>query len=490
MIKRFINRLLGRVDASTGAATDKSTQTLSLPKAKKGATGRQVYSGSKIGIDPARLSPNAVKVCDVLQDAGYEAYIVGGGVRDCLLGVEPKDFDIATNATPEQVKAEFRRAMIIGKRFRLVHVTFGREIIETSTFRAMQVNALTDEHGRVLRDNEFGTMQEDATRRDFSVNALYYNPRTDEVVDYHGGVADLQKKLLRMIGDPAARYREDPVRMMRAVRFAAKLGFEIDPPTAQPIAAMADLLSNVPSARLFDETIKLLTSGHALACIQRLRSMDLHRGLLPLLDVVLEQPEGERFVTQALTNTDERIRNDKSISPSFLFATLLWTQVRTRWERALEKGEHIIPALHEAIDHVLAQQGEQLAIQRRYQADMREIWVMQPRFDKRSGQQPYRLLEHLRFRAGYDFMLLRCQTDELDAAFGQWWTDFVDGDATARHDLVQHLKTSDAAGSREVSLSKNRRRKRKPVRQSAQSEQTLDVSLGDSAEGYNPRTEA
>ncbi len=475
MIKKFINRLLGR-----DTAQPEPDQAVSGPK-------KQIFVGSKIGIDVARLSPNAIKVCDVLQDAGYEAYIVGGGVRDCMLGIEPKDFDVATNATPEQVKGEFRRAMIIGKRFRLVHVTFGRETIETSTFRAMQANALTDEHGRVLRDNEFGSMQEDATRRDFTVNALYYNPRTDQVIDYHGGVKDLQRKLLRMIGDPAARYREDPVRMMRAVRFAAKLGFEIDPATATPITALADLLGNVPAARLFDETIKLLTSGHALACIQRLRSMDLHRGLLPLLDVVLEQPEGERFVTQALTNTDERIRQNKSISPSFLFATLLWTQVRIRWGKSLGKGEHIIPALNEAIDHVLAQQGEQLAIQRRYQADMREIWLMQPRFDKRSGQQPYRLLEHLRFRAGYDFMLLRCQTSEIETEFGQWWTDFVDGDATSRHDLVQSLKVSES--TREGGISKNRRRKRKPARAATQTDDIGNIAHTD-AQGYNPRTEA
>jgi poly(A) polymerase len=478
VIKRFIKRLLGRPD-------EEQTQTQSI--------GPRTYAGSKIGIDVTRLSPNAVKVCDVLQEAGFDAFIVGGGVRDCLLGIEPKDFDVATNATPEQVKAQFRRAMIIGKRFRLVHVTFGREIIETSTFRALQANAQTDEHGRVLRDNEFGSMQEDATRRDFSVNALYYNPRTDEVIDYHNGVKDLQNKVLRMIGDPAARFREDPVRMMRAVRFAAKLGFEIDPPTAAPIASMADLLKNVPSARLFDETIKLLTSGHALACIQRLRSMDLHRGLLPLLDVVLEQPEGERFVTQALKNTDERIRLNKSVSPSFLFATLLWTQVRIRWERSQSKGEHLIPSLHEAIDYVLEQQGEELAIQRRYQADMREIWAMQPRFDKRNGQQPYRLVEHLRFRAGYDFMLLRCQTEEIEHDFGQWWTDFNDGDATARFDLIQSLKESGAGQKGDNSGSKSRRRKRKPVRQIGEAnltDQSGTSVLLESAESYNPRSEA
>jgi poly(A) polymerase len=463
MIRKLIKRFFGQVDPT------ENTTDSNAPKGNKAAQ-LKVFQGRANGIDQALMSPNAIRVCDTLQAAGFEAYIVGGGVRDCMLGVVPKDFDVATNATPEQIKVLFRRAIIIGKRFRLVHVVFGREVIETSTFRALQSDAPTDEHGRVLRDNEFGSLIEDATRRDFTVNALYYDPKADKILDYHHGVADVKAKVLRMIGEPEQRYREDPVRMMRAVRFAAKLGFTIDGPTAEPVKRMADLLNNVPSARLFDETIKLLTSGHSLACMKQLRSMGLHHGLMPLLDVVLEQPEGERFVMQALTNTDLRVQQDKSISPSFLFATLLWPQVRIRWEQLHASGGHLIPTLHEAIDSVMEEQSERLAIQRRYQADMREIWTMQPRFERRNAQHPFRLLEHLRFRAAYDFMLLRCQTGETEPELGQWWTDFYDGDAPERHALLEQVaKSPNKSGSKSAGA-KNKRRKRKPASSAHQSD--------------------
>ena len=452
MITRFIRRLFG-VSEKPATALDEvpmaTEKTLTLNKAKQGARkvgDAMVYSGREYGMRLDRLSPNAIKVCETLQAAGFKAYIVGGGVRDSMLGINPKDFDVATNATPEEVKAEFRRAMIIGRRFRLVHVTFGREIIETATFRALQTDALTDEHGRVLRDNQFGTQKEDAQRRDFTVNALYYDPKSDTILDYHGGVPDLQNKVLRMIGDPEVRYREDPVRMLRVVRFAAKLDFTIDEPTAAPIKAMADLLDNVPSARLFDEMLKLLTCGYSLRCLQQLRTMGLHHGLLPLLDVVLEQPAGERFVTQALTNTDLRIQQEKSISPSFLFATLLWPQVRVRWDALLANGEYAIPALMQAIDSVLDEQSERLAIQRRYQADMRELWSMQPRFERRTGQMPYKLQEHLRFRAAYDFLLLRCQSGETPEQLGNWWTEFSEGDSDTRADLIEQTANAAKAG--------------------------------------------
>ena len=452
MITRFIRRLFG-VSEKPATALDEvpmaTEKTLTLNKAKQGARkvgDAMVYSGREYGMRLDRLSPNAIKVCETLQAAGFKAYIVGGGVRDSMLGINPKDFDVATNATPEEVKAEFRRAMIIGRRFRLVHVTFGREIIETATFRALQTDALTDEHGRVLRDNQFGTQKEDAQRRDFTVNALYYDPKSDTILDYHGGVPDLQNKVLRMIGDPEVRYREDPVRMLRVVRFAAKLDFTIDEPTAAPIKAMADLLDNVPSARLFDEMLKLLTCGYSLRCLQQLRTMGLHHGLLPLLDVVLEQPAGERFVTQALTNTDLRIQQEKSISPSFLFATLLWPQVRVRWDALLANGEYAIPALMQAIDSVLDEQSERLAIQRRYQADMRELWSMQPRFERRTGQMPYKLQEHLRFRAAYDFLLLRCQSGEAPEQLGNWWTEFSEGDSDTRADLIEQTANAAKAG--------------------------------------------
>ena len=349
---------------------------------------------SEHGIDRNRVSRNAIRVCETLQKAGHQAYIVGGAVRDLLLGVTPKDFDVATDATPEQVKALFRRAIIIGRRFRLVHVMFGNETIEVSTFRALDnPERLTDEHGRVLADNLFGTQHEDAARRDFTINALYYDPITETVLDYHDGVRDLRRKRLRIIGDPETRYREDPVRMLRAVRFAAKLGFEIDPATREPIRRLAHLIENVPPARLFDEMLKLLTSGHSVACIMRLRAEGLHHGLLPLLDVILEQPLGERFVTLALAQTDERVLAGRPVSPAFLFAALLWHQVLAAWKERERRGERPIPALEAAMDEVLDAQCEKLALTRRLTAIMREIWAMQPRFEQRSGSRPLRLLE-------------------------------------------------------------------------------------------------
>ncbi|MGE5526369.1 MAG: polynucleotide adenylyltransferase PcnB, partial [Rhodospirillaceae bacterium] len=278
---------------------------------------------SKHGISRDRISPCAVKVTQTLQDHDYAAFVVGGAVRDLLLGRDPKDFDVATDATPEQVHVLFRRSRIIGRRFRLVHVMCGREMVEVSTYRGEQAGAeaedaesrVADEHGRLLRDNVFGSQEQDATRRDFTVNALFYDPASQEIWDYHGGVADLGKKQLRMIGDPERRYREDPVRMLRAVRLSASLGLTIEPHTRKPIRALAPLLANVPPARLFDEMLKLLLSGHATECVQQLRRQGLHHGLLPMLDVILEQPLGERFVMATLRNTDDRINRNKSVSP-------------------------------------------------------------------------------------------------------------------------------------------------------------------------------
>ncbi len=383
------------------------------------------------------VARNALRVCETLQKQGFAAYIVGGAVRDLLLGVAPKDFDVATDATPEQVKSHFRRAIIIGRRFRLVHVMFGQETIEVSTFRALEnPDRQTDEHGRVLADNLFGSQPEDAARRDFTVNALYYDPVTETVLDYHDGVKDIRRRKLRMIGDPETRYREDPVRMLRAVRFAAKLGFEIDEATRKPITTLATLIENVPAARLFDEMLKLLTSGHSVACITRLRVEGLHHGLLPLLDVILEQPEGERFVMLALSRTDERVRAGKHIAVGFLFATLLWHEVLTQWKAREARGEHRIPALDAAIDDVLERQTEKLAIQRRFTSDMREIWMLQPRFERRSGRNPIKLLEHLRVRAGYDFLMLRCAAAEAPAELGEWWTRFMDANEAEREALL------------------------------------------------------
>ncbi len=432
MIRKLIGRMFRRGVAEPPAVRRHATR----------------YRGSELGIHRTELSSAAQRTCETLQKAGFHAWIVGGGVRDLLLGLRPKDFDIATDATPQQVNKLFRRSRVIGRRFQIVHVMFGREVIEVSTYRALSTDSNTDEHGRVLHDNEWGTQEEDAVRRDFTINALYYDPIGDAILDYHDGVRDLQARTLRMIGDPASRYREDPVRMLRVARFAAKLGFTVEPRTRAPIAELAPLVHNIPSSRLFDEMLKLLLCGHALDALGELRNEGLHHGLLPLLDVILEQPAGERFVSAALASTDARVADGRPVSPGFLFATLLWQQVRVRWEAAAAKGEHSIPALMQAIDDALDDQADQLAIQKRFVSDMREIWSLQPRLERRNGQAPYRLLEHIRFRAAYDFMLLRCEVGEVDQELGAWWSAFIDADGEGRAALVTGAPKSGPAAKR------------------------------------------
>lgn len=390
------------------------------------------------GVSRDGISPAARRVTDGLQAAGYAAFVVGGAVRDLLLSRHPKDFDIATDATPEEVRRVFRRSRIIGRRFRLVHVLFGEETVETSTFRRKieSEEAETDEHGRLLRDNEFGDQEQDAARRDFTANALFYDPSSQEIYDYHNGYADICSNTLRMIGDPAVRYREDPVRMLRAVRLSAKLGMKLEAATAAPIAKMKDLLGNVPQARLLDEMLKLLLSGHALECVKKLRSMDLHHGLLPMLDVILKQPLGEKFIMLALQNTDQRIRDEKSVSPAFLFAALLWHDVLSAWKVHQDAGERPVAALHAAMDEVLSRQQAQLAIPRRYDAVMKDLWLLQPRFGQRGGQRPFRLLSQPHFRAAYDFLLLRCESGEVDSQLGLWWDEFQDATDERRAEML------------------------------------------------------
>ena len=412
------------------------------------------------GIARDRISPCALKVTETLQARKFTAFVVGGAVRDLIVGWQPKDFDVATNATPEQVRELFRRSRIIGRRFKIVHVMCGREMVEVSTYRGSVAEdeesgeRTSDEHGRILRDNVYGTQEQDAVRRDFTINALFYDPATQEIWDYHGGYDDLKKRRMRMIGDPEQRYREDPVRMLRAVRFAASRGMEIDQSTREPIKALAPLLANVPPSRLFDEMLKLLLSGHAYDCVMALRREGLHHGLLPMLDVILEQPLGERFVMMALKNTDTRIKNDQSVSPSFLFASLLWHEVLAAWKKLESASVPPVPALYEAMDQVIEQQAIKLAIPRRYGGDMKEIWVTQPRFLQRSGRRPYRLLEHPRFRAAYDFLLLRCASGEVDASIGEWWTRFQHADENERKTMLTE--------EGEAPKRKRRRRRRKP----------------------------
>jgi len=415
MIRRIINKVFGR------------------KKSRAAQSGAQILPLAAHGIRHDQLDDCALKTCETLAQAGFKGYVVGGAVRDLLLGKTPKDFDVATDATPEQVRRLFRRSRIIGRRFQIVHVMCGRVTIEVTTFRSNgqkeaeeEDERPTDEHGRLLTDNVFGNMADDAARRDFTINALYYDPSNEEVHDYFGGVADCKKRVIRMIGDPETRFREDPVRMLRAARFAAKLDFHIDPDTRKPVATLAPLLANIPRARIFDEALKLLLSGHALRGVHQLRAEGLHHGMLPLLDTILDDTTGERFITAALKTTDARIAQDKPASPAFLFGTLLWPQVLQRWHALEAAGEKPQPALFSAMDEVLDAQRGQLAIPRRYDGMIKEIWALQPRFEQRGGQRPYRLLEHPRFRAAYDFLLLRAESGEVATELGEWWTRFQD----------------------------------------------------------------
>jgi poly(A) polymerase len=464
MIKKLIDKLLGKGPATKGSGAGDGA----APAGKRVEVPKDEHR-----IDPSLVDERAVKVVRTLVDAGYEAYIVGGAVRDLLVGLRPKDFDVATNATPEQVKALFRRAFIIGRRFRIVHVVFGRgrqdrglsEVIEVSTFRAMvdaaaaaQVGGnektskgdlagkshVVDAEGRVLRDNVWGPQIDDAARRDFTINAMYYDPVREIVVDYHGGIKDVKKKLLRMIGDPAARYREDPVRIIRVVRFAAKLGFEIEAKTRAPIKEMAALLDNVPASRTFDEMIKLLQTGHALASVEELRKQGLHRGVFPVLDVVLDEAHRhdgrEKFVRLALADTDRRVGEGKPVAPSFMLACMLWHDVQSRWHQLTAKGEPALAALQQAIDTVFDARIGDISGRGKLASDMREIWLMQPRFERRQGNSVVTLTEQARFRAGLDFLRLRGDAGEIDAELANWWEDFSLADDAGRRALLDGVR--------------------------------------------------
>lgn len=367
-----------------------------------------------------------------LNGAGYQAYLVGGGVRDLLLGREPKDFDVATDARPEQVKTVFGNCRLIGRRFRLAHVHFGREIIEVATFRSNRETSDEEdrqlENGRILSDNVYGTLEEDAQRRDFTINALYYSVEDFSVIDYAGGIDDLRKGVIRLLGDPESRFREDPVRLLRAVRFAAKLGFVIEPATESPMGELAHLLQDVPAARLFEEVLKLFLAGTALETFEKLRHYDLFGQLFPATEEALAHEDHEfpiTFVNRGLRNTDVRIQEGKPVTPAFLFAVLLWEPVRLHAEALEAAGNHPYDAMQIAATEVLSEQARHISIPKRFSYPMREIWQLQSRFLQRSGKRPQRLLGHPRFRAAYDFFLLRAESGEVDQAEGEWWTRFL-----------------------------------------------------------------
>ncbi|MBU2707752.1 polynucleotide adenylyltransferase PcnB [Zooshikella marina] len=399
-----------------------------------------------------QISHNALKVIYRLQDGGYEAYLVGGCIRDLLLGKQPKDFDVVTSATPEEARRLFRNSRLIGRRFKLVHVQFGREIIEVATFRAhhsthneldqtSSKHALQAESGRILRDNVYGSIEDDAMRRDFTMNALYYTTRGFAIHDYANGVKDIKARTVRLIGDPTTRYQEDPVRMLRAIRFAAKLDFTIERSTAAPIPALADLLRDIPSARLFDEVLKLFLGGAAEQTFTMLREYGLFKQLFPMTDALIDQDDGFglRFITLILKNTDQRIRQNKTVHPAFLFAALLWVPMVHYAHDIRHQGVPPIPAMIQAGLHVIDSQSAHTAIPKRFAIPMREIWELQHRLTVRHGKRTEATLNHPRFRAGYDFLLIREQAGEQLDNLGQWWSQYQQGNEQQRRQMLKKL---------------------------------------------------
>ncbi|WP_086929715.1 polynucleotide adenylyltransferase PcnB [Agarilytica rhodophyticola] len=409
------------------------------------------------------VSSAARKVISNLKQAGYSAYLVGGGVRDFLLDFHPKDFDVATNATPEQTKAVFKNARLIGRRFRIVHVRFGREVIEVTTFRdSPQQDQPKKDHnqsdkGILLRDNVYGDIRSDALRRDFTVNALYYDPEDGTIHDYTGGLKDLNERQLRIIGDPDARYKEDPVRMLRAVRFAAKLGFSLTSETEAPIREHANYLADIPPARLFEEVLKLFISGYATAILTQLREFGLLAYLFPGTESYLQEddPYYQKLIFATVANTDKRLRNNKRVTPAFIYAAMLWPSLHARMHELI--NSHKVPpyeAMQQAAQGVISQQLSYTAIPKRFLIPMREIWNLQLRFDKRDSRRAHQTLEHPRFRAAYDFLLLREEAGEQLDGLGMWWTSFQDANAEEKGKLLKDVPSSGKG--------RQRRRRKKP----------------------------
>ncbi|NDW16140.1 polynucleotide adenylyltransferase PcnB [Alteromonas genovensis] len=428
------------------------------------------------GISREDISANALKVMYRLNGAGFESYLVGGCVRDILMGYEPKDFDVVTNATPEQIKGLFRNCRLIGRRFRLAHIVFGREIIEVATFRGhhqetdesetVPKNKATgsqDAQGQLVRDNVFGSIEEDAERRDFTFNAMYYSVADFTVKDFANGLAAIEKREVALMGDPETRYREDPVRMLRAVRFAVKLSMRIETSTAVPIKSLASLLQNIPPARLFEETLKLFLSGKGEETFLMMREYDLIDQLFPQLAPFLKDENSKemQFVRHVLANTDERINNEQRVTPAFLYAALLWYPVEEQSQRLqLESGLNAHDAFNIASSEVIAKQTQRIMIPKRFSTVMRDIWILQQRLPKRFGRRAFQLLTHPKFRAGYDFLLARGQTEGGDLLeLAQWWTHFQHAESGKQKGMLNALKRADSAGK-----GAPRKRKRRPVK--------------------------
>ncbi|MDP5214035.1 polynucleotide adenylyltransferase PcnB [Pseudoalteromonas tunicata] len=405
-------------------------------KVKKNSKSPLIIGRAEHNVSRKDFSPNAIKVLYRLKDGGYDAYLVGGCIRDVLLGVTPKDFDVVTNATPEQVKRLFRNCRIIGRRFRLAHIVFGREIIEVATMRGHHEGSedknpisQSSTEGQLLRDNVFGSIDEDAERRDFSINALYYSINDYSIHDYANGMDAIKHRRIELIGNPETRYREDPVRMLRAIRFATKLDMTIAPDTEKPIYELADLLSNIPAARLFEEVLKLFLNGKAEQNFVALRQYGLFKQLFPALDLIIEQSKtGEelKLITQMFINTDTRINADKKVTPAFVFAALLWYPMVQRAEQLIKETKlDEYEAYTQAGNEVVAQNAQHIAVPKHFTQGSREIWQIQLRLPKRGGQRAYRLAQQPRFRAAYDFLLLRTQiTPGPLQELANWWTEY------------------------------------------------------------------
>lgn len=443
MIKALINRIRGK------SATTKLQRTV-IPR-------------DQHPISRKNISNAALKTLYRLREQDYEAYLVGGGVRDLLLGLHPKDFDITTSATPEQVKQLFGgQCQLIGRRFRLAHVRYGREVIEVATFRAHHSQsdngqqARLSEEGMILRDNVWGSVEDDAERRDFTVNALYYTIDDFSILDFTDGLQDIQKRQLRLIGDPETRYREDPVRMLRAIRLAAKLDFSLEAETAAPIKSLAKLLDDISSHRLFDEAQKILSSGHAERALALLEEYQLFAPLFPQTPL----PDSRLLLQLTAQSTDQRIAEDRSVNPAFFFAALLWSAVEKEYQRLIARDEPPFPALQQAGQKVIQRQMQRTAITRYTAQAMREIWEMQPRLTSPRSRQVESLVQQSRFRAAYDFLVLRERAGENTNGYGDWWTRYQDADPGLKAEMLRAL---DKNGGPTSGKKKRRSPRKKPA---------------------------
>ncbi|MCG9713428.1 polynucleotide adenylyltransferase PcnB [Shewanella insulae] len=415
-------------------------------------------------ISRKHISENAIKVLYRLHKSGFKAYLVGGGVRDILLGLEPKDFDVVTNATPEEIKKLFRNCRLVGRRFRLAHIVFGRDVIEVATLRGHHVDSgekisKVNAEGRLLRDNVYGTIDEDAERRDFTVNALYYDISDFSIHSYGGGLQDLESRTLRLIGDPQKRYREDPVRMLRAVRFATKLGMSIDKAAAEPIHELAPLLKDIPAARMYEEVLKLFFNGQAQNNFAMMRDFGLFAPLFPLVDNLLEEDSkgpSHKMAKAIMRNTDQRVEQDKSVTPAFFYAAMLWYPLSQRADDiALESGLSQYDAFYAAMGDVMEQQCRTISIPRRFSTPAKDIWQLQLRFERNQGTRAFKFIEHPKFRAAYDLLLLRAEAEGGNLAkTAAWWKSFVEGSEEQRSVIAR----STNKGSR----NRNNRRRRSP----------------------------